>query len=147
MSPKDFVALKRPKTSAERIACLGFYLSECRGLHHFKTADIVSLNTEAAQSRMGNPARDMDNAERSSGYLASAGHGSKQISARGEALVRALPDREAAAAALKDHPVRRRKATAKKATDTDGSSSTTSRKKSRKASTPAATVTDQLPTP
>ncbi|MEJ3747894.1 hypothetical protein WEI85_31960 [Actinomycetes bacterium KLBMP 9797] len=114
-SPEEFLALKRPKSNAEKVACLGFYLSEYRGTTHFRTTDIVSLNTEAAQPRMQNAGRDLDNAERSSGYLAAAGSGKKQISARGKALVRALPNREAVDAALGEHPIRRRRTTAKKA--------------------------------
>lgn len=118
ISPKDFVREKKPKNGAERIACLAFYLSEMRSTPHFKSPDIVTLNTEAALSKIGNPTRDVDNAERGSGYLASAGNGNKQISSRGEALVRALPDRESVARALEEHPFNRRrpsKSTAKKA--------------------------------
>jgi hypothetical protein len=90
----------------ERIACLGYYLGEFRGTKHFKTADIVWLNTEAAAGRITNASRDMDNADRHSGYIVSAGSGKKQLTVRGEAVVRALPDREAVQAAMKEHPHR-----------------------------------------
>ena len=131
MTPKEFIASKKPKNGAERIACLAYYLSEVRGTPHFKAPDIVALNTEAAQSKIGNPSRDVDNAERGSGYLASAGGGNKQLSTRGEALVVALPDRDAVAQALHDHPVRRRakKAAAKKSSSTKKAASKKSAKK------------------
>ena len=47
-------------------------------------------------------------------YLAPAGGGKKQISPRGEAIVKALPDRIAVAAALKSYPVRSRHKTPRK---------------------------------
>jgi hypothetical protein len=145
-SPEEFLATKRPKTNAERVACLGFYLSEYRGTPHFKTTDIVALNTEAAQSRMLNAARDLDNAERSSGYLASAGTGKKQISSRGKALVRALPSREDVEAALKDYPIRRRKVATKKATSPKKTSGTTP-DTSRRGAKPDAKAGEKLEKP
>jgi hypothetical protein len=120
-SAKDFVNGKRPSTNVERIACLGYYLAKYGESPAFKTKDISDLNTEAAGPRLTHAARDVTEAERSSGYLTSAGSGQKQMSARGEALVEALPDREAVKQALADHPYRRRrsvaKAAAKKATN------------------------------
>ncbi len=85
-----------------------------------KTADIISLNTEAAQpKKMQNPSRDVAKAETRNGYLVSAGAGNRQISTLGEAIVAALPDRDAVEAAAKDHnPVRRRKPVAKKRSTT-----------------------------
>lgn len=114
LPPKAFLAQKKPTANAERVAVLAFYLSEYRGMARFKTADIVALNMEAAQSKLTNAARDLDNAERSSGYLTTAGDGFRQLSARGEALVGALPSRADVKVALSEHPVRRRKATSKK---------------------------------
>lgn len=146
-SPEEFIAWKRPRGSAERIACLGFYLSEYRDTRHFKTPDISALNTEAAQSKFGNPRRDVDNAERGSGYLASAGGGNKQVSARGKALVRALPDRDAVKIALTDHPIRRRKATAKKAAGSNGSSASATHKSPRKTTKRTAPTSSSLTKP
>jgi hypothetical protein len=151
VSPKEFLASKRPKSGAERIACLAFYLAEFRNTPRFKTSDIVLLNTQAAQHKLGNPSRDVDNAERSSGYLASAGAGTRQISTRGEALVRALPDRGAVDEALKDHPVRRRKPAAKKSTakttiSSDGTS-TAATDKPCKAAKRVASPAQGLPKP
>ncbi|MGI5458858.1 hypothetical protein ACQEWB_37920 [Streptomyces sp. CA-249302] len=108
-SPREFVSRKRPASNVERVACLAYYLDHYRSTPHFKTPDIVDLNTESAGPKLGNPSRDVDNADRGSGFLVTAGKGTKQLSVRGEALVDALPDREAAKAALSEHPYRPRK--------------------------------------
>ncbi len=99
MSPKEFVLQKQPRTDVERVACLAFYLTHYRNTPHFKTIDISKLNTEAAQSKLSNPAVAVDNATKT-GYLAPAIKGTKQLSAPGEVFVQALPDREAAKAAM-----------------------------------------------
>jgi hypothetical protein len=104
LSPRDFVSQKKPNSLVERVACLAFYLTHYRGTPHFKTADIVSLNTEAAGHKFGNASRDMDNADRQNGYLVTAGKGAKQLTPRGEAVVEALPDRSAVKAALDENP-------------------------------------------
>lgn len=104
VTPREFLSQKKPESLVERVACLAYYLTRYRGINHFKTVDIVSLNTEAAAHRFGNPSRDVDNADRHNGYLVSAGNGKKQLTVRGEAVVEALPDREAVRSALKDHP-------------------------------------------
>jgi hypothetical protein len=98
-TPKEFMAQKQPRTDVERVACLAFYLTHYRDTPHFKTIDISKLNTEAAQSKMSNTAVAVDNASKTE-YLAPAIRGMKQISAAGEAFVNALPDREAAKAAM-----------------------------------------------
>jgi len=118
MTPKQFMALKRPTTDVERIACLAYYLTHARETLHFKTADLTSLNTEAAGLRFGNASQAANNAMTQNGYIAQAGKGNRQIALRGEALVEALPDREAVAAALAEHPkrARRKKAATKKGT-------------------------------
>ena len=66
---------------------------------HFKTLEISKLNTEAAQLKFSNAAFSVTNAA-NAGLLAPAGKGNKQISAIGERVVDALPDREASKAAL-----------------------------------------------
>jgi hypothetical protein len=53
------------------------------------------MNTEAAQTKLSNPAQAIINATKS-GYLAQAIKGMKQLSAAGEMFVEALPDRETA---------------------------------------------------
>jgi hypothetical protein len=99
LSPKEFLVKKQPRSDVERVACLGYYLGHYRDQPHFKTLDISKLNTEAAQSKLSNAAYAVNNATKY-GYLAPAVKGSKQLSAGGEMFVEALPDRDAAAAAL-----------------------------------------------
>ena len=120
-SPKVFISAKRPAAVAERVACLAFYLTHYRNMQSFGGGDIATLNTEAAAPRL-NTSRDLDNADRASGYLVSAGDRKKQITARGEALVAALPDREAVKAALQEYPHKKRRSTAssKKRGQTNG---------------------------
>jgi restriction endonuclease Mrr len=99
ISPKDFVMQKQPKTDVERVACLAFYLTHYRSVRFFKTLDISKLNTDAAQVKFANAAYAVANAEKA-GLLAPAQRGQKQLSAVGEQFVLALPDRDAAKAAL-----------------------------------------------
>ena len=107
LSPKEFLLKKQPRSDVERIACLGYYLGHYRDQPHFKTLDISKLNTEAAQSKLSNAAYAVNNATKY-GYLASAVKGSKQLSAAGEMFVEALPDRDAAMAALANSRPRKR---------------------------------------
>ena len=65
------------------------------------------LNTEAAQAKLSNPSRAIDDATKA-GYLVPATRGNKQISASGEKFVLALPDREAAKAAMANARPRRK---------------------------------------
>lgn len=99
ISPKDFLREKSPKTDVERIVCLAYYLTHYRDMPHFKTIDLSTLNTEAAQPKLSNPTVATNNASLS-GLLVAAGKGNKQISAIGESFVQALPDRELAKDAL-----------------------------------------------
>lgn len=95
VSPKEFMLEKQPKTDVERVACLAYYLTHYRDMPHFKTLDISTLNTEAAQVKFSNATVAVDNATKRN-YLVPATKGSKQISALGERFVLALPDREKA---------------------------------------------------
>lgn len=99
ISAKEFILQKQPRSEVERVACLAFYLTHYRSTPHFKTIDISKLNTEAAQSKMSNAHVTVNNAALA-GYLVPAIKGTKQISAAGEIFVEALPDREAAKAAM-----------------------------------------------
>ena len=108
ISPKAFMAEKRPKTDVERITCLAFYLTHHRSAQYFKTRDLTDLNKESAQPQLSNAAVAAQNATNYQ-YLTVAGGGSKQITTRGEALVKALPDREKIKAALEEHSLARRK--------------------------------------
>lgn len=99
MSPKEFLRDKSPITDAERIACLAYYLTHYRDTPHFKTIDLSTLNTEAAQPKLSNATVSVDLASRA-GLLVQAGGGKKQISAIGELYVQALPNREEAKASM-----------------------------------------------
>ncbi|MEV4506441.1 hypothetical protein [Streptomyces klenkii] len=108
-NPREFMSRKKPGSQVERVACLAYYLTKYRGATSFKTGEIVTLNMEAAAPRFGNPSRAVDHADRQSGYVVSAGHGAKQLTTRGEALVDALPDRQAVDTALSENPYRGRR--------------------------------------
>lgn len=95
MSPKDFLMEKSPKTDVERVACLAYYLTHYRSTPHFKTLDISTLNTEAAQPKFSNTAVSTNNAVKL-GYIVPSTKGHRQLSALGERFVQALPDRNAA---------------------------------------------------
>jgi hypothetical protein len=109
VTPKRFVQEKAPKTDVERITVLAYYLSHYRGIERFKTADLTALNTEAAQPRLSNAADAASNALKSSGLLAEAGKGLRQLTMKGEELVDALPDREAVKAVTEKYGTRRRR--------------------------------------
>jgi hypothetical protein len=106
---------KKPADFQERIACLAYYLTHHKHTATFKTRDITKMNSDAGQSNLSNPAVFVNNALKCQ-YLSSAGGGRKQITPRGEAVVGALPHREAVKQALSDHPLagRRGKTTKKK---------------------------------
>jgi hypothetical protein len=113
-SPKNFMARKRPATDIERATCLAYFLTNERNTPAFKTKELTELNLEAAQPRFSNLSATARNAV-SDGYLAPAGGGQKQITAKGDAFVLALPDREKVKAALEALPKgKRRKPAAKK---------------------------------
>ncbi len=113
MTPKAFMAKKKPSSEIERIICLAFYLTKYRNVLAFKTKDLTKLNTEAAQPTFSNPTVFARNAE-AAGYLAKAGGGSKQISDLGELLVNALPNRDSVKSVLEDNKTSRKRRTAKK---------------------------------
>ena len=98
---------KQPLTDVERVASLAYYLTHYRDTPHFKTLDISTLNTEAAQPKFSNAAVAMDNATKM-GYLVPATKGSKQLGAAGELFVQKLPDRDAAKAAMANLRPRRK---------------------------------------
>lgn len=106
-TPKAFLMEKEPRTDVERIATLAYYLTHYRNTPEFKTLDLAKLNTEAAQPKFSNAAYATQNAL-AYGYLAPALKGNRQLSAAGEKFVQALPDREAAKAAMATSRPRRR---------------------------------------
>lgn len=107
MSPKEFLFQKQPRTDVERIAALAYYLTHYRDTPQFKTLDLTKLNTEAAQPKFSNAASSANNAVKR-GYLVPTTKGQRQLSAAGERFVAALPDREAARAAMNAGAPRRK---------------------------------------
>jgi hypothetical protein len=107
MSPKQFIAAKRPSTDVERIACLAYYLTHDRKTPHFKTNDLTALNTEAAAPKFSNASAAAQNALNQNRYLAQAGKGRRQITPLGESVVQALPDRDAVKEVLAKAPAKR----------------------------------------
>ena len=114
-SPKVFVGRKRPATDVERIACLAYYLPHFRDTPRFNAKDLASLNTEAAQPKIGDIARAVNNAAYQNRFISQAGSGKKQITVIGEAVVEALPDRDKVKEAFEAHAaVARRKSKPKR---------------------------------
>jgi len=99
---KAFMNQKKPVDFQERVACLAYYLTHYMNTPTFKTRDITGVNGLAGQPNLSNPAVFVSNSVRAQ-YLSSAGKGRQQITARGEALVEALPDREKVKEAIEDH--------------------------------------------
>lgn len=108
ITPKAFMANKRPTSDIERITCLAYYLTHHRGQQAFKTQELSHLNIEAAQPRFSNATVAGRNAVQKE-FLSLAGGGKKQITWRGEALVNALPDRNQVKTALETAPLRKRR--------------------------------------
>lgn len=107
ISAKEFLKEKAPQKDIERIACLAYYITHYRNVPHFKTIDLSTLNTEAAQPKFSNATMAVDNATKA-GFLAPATKGSKQISAVGEVFVQALPNRELARESISNLRLKRR---------------------------------------
>jgi len=107
LSAKEFLRDKKPAADIERVACLAYYLAHYRDAPHFKTIDVSTLNTEAAQPKFSNASAAVDNAVRA-GLLVQAVRGAKQLSAAGEHYVQLLPDRDAAKESLKASNLRKR---------------------------------------
>lgn len=116
MTAKQFMTQKGPQSDIERVTCLAYYLTHNKGIGAFKTIDLTHLNVEAAQPRLSNPSLTARNAVTQQ-YLAPAGGGKKLITSRGEAVVRAMPDRTKVKDALEKNPLhgKKRKATSKRA--------------------------------
>lgn len=107
-TPKDFMKHKQPAKEIERVACLAYFLVHHRSTDAFRSKELLELNTEARGGAFSNIAVHLDNATKA-GYLTSVGAGRKGITARGEALVEALPSREEVNSALAANPTRARR--------------------------------------
>jgi len=105
LSAKQFMYQKQAKSDMERIACLAYYLTYYKEMPHFKTSDLTHLNAEAAQPKFSNAAVAVSNSTIQQ-YLTPSGKGNKQITMRGEALVKALPDRTAVKDSMDKNPLR-----------------------------------------
>ncbi|HWX56418.1 MAG TPA: hypothetical protein VN176_17670 [Verrucomicrobiae bacterium] len=90
---KSFLAQKRPENFYERVACLVYHLEKSEGKPEVGTNDITKANSDARLSKLTNPAVFVKHATHTYGYLTSLGKRKFAISARGEAVVEALPDR------------------------------------------------------
>jgi len=101
MTPKQFMLEKQPRTDIERLACLAYYLTYYRGMSQFRTVDLSKLNTEAAQRKFTNASETAKNASKMRYFVPASKKGNRQLSADGEQIIAALPDREAAAAIRK----------------------------------------------
>lgn len=107
LSPKQFLHEKSPTTDIDRVTCIAYYLTHYRDMPYFKSFDIATINTEAAQLKF-NITRALDNAA-TKGLLAPSIKGKKQISMIGEKYVEALPNLVAAKAVFaKMKPKRKR---------------------------------------
>lgn len=113
VSLKGFMRAKDPKTDVQKITCLAYYLTKFRDTTHFKTKDLIKLNTEAAWPNFSNPTVAVNNARKDK-YLTPAGKGDKQLTNRGEALVEALPDQEKVKSFMSKSPSRKKRGRQKK---------------------------------
>ncbi len=101
---KSFVTQKRPDGFYERIACLVYHLEKFQGKNEVGRQDIIQANSDARLSKMSNPTVFVQHATHTYGYLTSLGKRKLALSARGEAIVEALPDRAAVEQAMVDNP-------------------------------------------
>ena len=108
LSVKDFLAQKKPQDTYERIACLAFYLEKIKQLDGFKTAELTQANKEARLSNFSNATVFISHAVDRYHYLTRLGKGKKALSARGESLVNALPDRDKVTTVLAENPINKR---------------------------------------
>ena len=98
-----FVTSKRPLDTYQRLACLAYFLEHKEGKIDIFAKDLTKANTDARQVRISNITTFLDLAARRHGLFAAAGRGKKRLTARGSAMVEALPDQNAVKAALQQH--------------------------------------------
>lgn len=108
LSIKEFISFKKPIGFYETITCLGYYLEKVLGMDGFKTLDITQANKDARLHPMSNPTFFVNDATSKYGFLMPIGSGKKVLSAKGEAVVNALPDREKVNQILEEYPVKRK---------------------------------------
>jgi hypothetical protein len=115
LDAKQFIAMKKPNTLYERIACLGYFLHTERNTSEFAAKEIRAINKEAAQQPITNLPQRIADTARKYGFIAASGR-NKQMTVRGDAVVLALPDREAVTVAMSEHRLgkKRKKSAPKK---------------------------------
>ncbi len=113
---KGFLAMKKPEGFYEQISCLWYFLEKHSGLDGFGTKEIDKANKDARVTKIPNTSMYLWDTSTKYGFLTSIGKGKKAMSTRGEALVEALPNREAVAKALEDNPLKKKSAHKKKVT-------------------------------
>lgn len=111
---KQFLKTKKPQGFYEQIACLGYFLENVQGLESFNTKQITKANTDARAPKIPNPSLYVTHSQSTYGFLSQVGGGKKAMTPRGEALVEALPDREAVKTALEENPIKKKTTTRKK---------------------------------
>ena len=111
---KQFLSSKKPQGFYEQIACLGYFLENVQGLESFNTKEITKANTDARAAKIPNPSLYVTHTQSTYGFFSQVGGGKKAMTPRGEALVEALPDREAVKTALEENPIKKKAATRKK---------------------------------
>lgn len=111
---KQFIKTKKPQGFYEQIACLGYFLENVQGLESFNTKEITKANTDARAPKIPNPSLYVTHTQSTYGFLSQVGGGKKAMTPRGEALVEALPDREAVKTALEENPIKKKAAPKKK---------------------------------
>jgi len=105
---KQFLASKKPVGFYEQIACLGYFLEKVQGQESFNTKAITTANTAARATKIPNPSLYLANVVSKYGYLTAVGGGKKAMTARGEALVEALPNRDTVKTALENNPIKKK---------------------------------------
>ncbi|WP_462252724.1 hypothetical protein [Ferruginibacter sp.] len=113
-SIKDFLVQKKPHDNAEKIACIVYFLEKVQGLDGVKNMDIIQGNKDGRQPSFSNASVFINHAISRQHFLTSIGGSKKALSAKGEAIVNALPEREAVSKALAEHASKKK--TAKKST-------------------------------
>jgi hypothetical protein len=111
---KQFLASKKPSGFYEQIACLGYFIEKVQGQESFNTKAITETNTAARATKIPNPSLYLGDVVSKYGYMTAIGGGKKAMTARGEALVEALPDRDAVKTALENNPIKRKSTPKKK---------------------------------
>lgn len=111
---KQFLAAKKPHGFYEQVTCVGYFLEKTQGVENFNTKDITVANTAARATKIPNPSLYVNHCQNTYGYFSNVGSGKKAMTTRGEALVEALPDRDAVKTALENNPFKKKSGGKKK---------------------------------